>query len=106
MWLKKQRKDDDNMFKKIFTSIFALAIFGFLSTNTSHASEDLSSSKLDNAQIKVSITNDETGETKFLDPQILMNNLKVKSFNSNNESEVVGYDVFIPIENLNSSSFY
>ncbi|ACA40100.1 carboxylesterase family protein [Lysinibacillus sp. PB211] len=36
------------MFKKILNSIFALAIFGFLSTGTSHASEDLLSSKLDN----------------------------------------------------------
>lgn len=30
------------------------------------------------------------------------NNLKVRSFESDNESEVFGYDVFIPIENQNS----
>ncbi|MGE7909661.1 hypothetical protein [Lysinibacillus xylanilyticus] len=91
------------MFKKIFTTIFALSLFGFLSMGTSYARDDLANSKLlDDAQVKVSITNDETGETKFLDPIILENNLKVRSFESDNESEVFGYDVFIPIENQNS----
>ncbi len=49
------------MFKKIFTTIFALSLFGFLSMGTSYARDDLANSKLlDDAQVKVSITNDET----------------------------------------------
>ncbi|MFC9540089.1 hypothetical protein ACFTQ7_09430 [Lysinibacillus sp. NPDC056959] len=91
------------MFKKIFTTIFVLSLFGFLSIGTSYARDDLSNTKLlDDAQVKVSITNDETGETKFLDPIILENKQQVKFLEYDDESVVFGYDVFIPIENQNS----
>ncbi|WP_036130048.1 hypothetical protein [Lysinibacillus sphaericus] len=47
---------------------------------TSHASDNLSNSKItDGSQVKVSITNDESGKTTYLEP-IVNDNLKWNMF--------------------------
>ncbi|PEA07008.1 hypothetical protein CON38_24890 [Bacillus cereus] len=82
-------------------STFALFLFGFLSTGTSYASTELSHSE----KFKVTITNDQTGEStvSILDPNDKNNNVKINSILSSNQSKVVGYDVFVPIKTPNSS---
>lgn len=91
-------------FLQIQTYILALFLFGFMFAGTSHASEELSDfEKLDLAKVKVSITNDQTGETTILDaltPKVMINSndMGINSIKSNDESVVGGYDVFIPIE--------
>lgn len=104
-----------NKIQKIPIYVFALFLFGFLLTSTSYASSNLSDSMiLDANKIKISITNDQTGETTVLDPIETQNNIKINSVDTkssiknnsskfNDDSVVVGYDVFIPIENSNSS---
>lgn len=82
---------------KISISAFVLFLFGFLSTKPSYASTNLSYSE----KVKVTVTNDQTGETtvSVLDPNDKNNKIKINPISSNlssSQSKVVGYDVFIP----------
>ncbi|MBT2616370.1 MULTISPECIES: hypothetical protein [unclassified Bacillus (in: firmicutes)] len=91
-------------FLKNLTFIFILFVFVFLSTDTGHASDELSSSGMLNVSpVKISITNDQTGETTFLDPIYTKNIMKINLIKSNNNSIDVGYNFFVPLENENSS---
>lgn len=77
---------------KIFTYIFTLFLFGLVVTNTGYASDDLSDSELlKKSKVKIIVTNNQTGETKFLDPIDTKNNMKFNSVQSKNESNVAGY---------------
>lgn len=93
-------------FWKFFASVFTVFLFGLVATNTSYASENLSDEEaLNRNEVQISITNDETGEVTYIEPvetESIINNTKsmmsLNSMASNDESIVVGYDVFIPIE--------
>lgn len=73
-----------------------------LATSTSYASGDLSGYGINN-QVKISVTNDQTGETTLLNPIETKDLIEVNSIKSDKESIEVGYDVFIPLEKLYSS---
>lgn len=91
-------------YPKILIYLFALLLFGFMSTSTSYASDELTDYGTSGAnKVKISITNNQTGETKVLDPITANHSTKINSIQSNDESVVVGYEVFVPIENSNSS---
>lgn len=89
-------------FPKLFTSISLIFSLALLITGKSYASDNLDNEMLNDSQVKVTITNDETGETNILDQKDLKNNMKVNLIRSNGGLAEVGYDIFIPIENLNS----
>lgn len=55
---------------------------------------------LNNSSVTVTIVNDETGEEKVLDSDIVKQNAKQIYSKRNGDSIEVGYDVFIPIEEL------
>ncbi|GGE71205.1 hypothetical protein [Priestia taiwanensis] len=89
-----------------FTTIFALLVFGLFSTSKAHASNDVSGLGLldiNKGQVKVTVTNDETGETTVLHPKIVQDSIKFRSLQSSNDSLDVGYEVFVPLTNSNSS---
>lgn len=89
-------------FPKVFTSILsALFLFGLLVQNTTHASDNLSEDELLNG-VRISVTNDQTGEVTYLDPMDSKNKMKVLSIKSNDGSVEVGYEVFVPLEDLNA----
>ncbi|MBS2771132.1 hypothetical protein KFV09_06175 [Anoxybacillus rupiensis] len=91
-------------YPKILIYLFAFLLFGFTSTNTSYASgkaRDYGTSDVN--KVKISITNNQTGETKVLDPTTANHDAKINSIQSKDKSKVVGYEVFVPIENSNSS---
>lgn len=76
-------------------------VFGFIFAGTSFASEkspDLG--KLDAAKVKITVTNDQTGETTVINSKAIKNIKSKKAYSilSDNDSVDVGYDVFIPIE--------
>lgn len=97
-----------NSLSKVVTSLLTLVFFGLLAS-TVYASEESPDSKLLNeSQVKISVTNDQTGETKILNPIETYNNVKVESIESIDVDEDttikrVGYSVFVPIESLESS---
>lgn len=80
---------------KIFTFLSILTTFVFLSTDTSFAARNDPGSNV--GDVKITITNDETGETTVLE------DAAIKSQSKNNS--VIEYDVLIPIgeKELNSS---
>jgi hypothetical protein len=91
-------------YPKILIYLFTLLLFGFVSTSTSYASDELTDYGTSGVnKVKISITNNQTGETKVLDPITANRSTKINSIQSNDESVVVGYEVFVPIENSNSS---
>lgn len=93
-------------FLKIFTYLFTLFIFGLFATDAAHANEDTTDlGTLNKSQVKISVTNDQTGETKFLNTIDTKNRMKVNSIKSTNESLEVGYDVFVPIEDSDIMPF-
>ncbi|NLJ98912.1 MAG: hypothetical protein GX320_06575 [Tissierellia bacterium] len=80
--------------------IFSLSLL--IHADKSHASDNLVDVKmLDKGQVKITIINDQTGETKVLNSKDIENNVEVNSIRSNEESMTVGYDIFIPVEDLN-----
>ncbi|MDW0110060.1 hypothetical protein [Sporosarcina aquimarina] len=96
------------MKKRNFISLLtAVFLFGLLQPNISYANSK-DETKLKENPVQVSITNDQTGETTFLDP-IVTEITKPFSVNSDKNSvdsennSVEGYEVFIPLEFLNPS---
>lgn len=86
-------------FVKLLTSISLVLTFLLLVPERSYISADsLESDGLNSGQVKVTITDDETGETSTLSQEYIKENLKVISTRSIGESQEVGYEVFIPIE--------
>lgn len=89
---------------KFFTSMVTIFLLGFLLTDTSYASSNvLESNLLKGNQVKISVTNDQTGEVTFFSPLEAQKSAKVNSIKAHNKSIEVGYDVFIPTEFLNPS---
>lgn len=75
---------------KILAFISVLSVFVVLSTDTSFAaSDDLASNVSD---VKVTITNDQTGETTILDDTAIKSESK--------DNSVIKYNVFVPIEGV------
>ena len=93
-------------FLKICFYSFILSFVVLFATDKTYASENVPESKA-----KITITNDQTGETKVLSPKETKNALKVNSIkkfsalaaDSENEGLEVGYDVFVPV-NIPTSS--
>lgn len=56
--------------------------------------------------VSISITNDETGETKFISPLDSKNTMRANTIKANNGSIEVGYEVFVPIEIPDASVSY
>ncbi|KNF09411.1 hypothetical protein CLPU_3c01890 [Gottschalkia purinilytica] len=91
-------------FLKLLTSISLTFSLVLLILGNSYASDNLvNDAMLNSSQVKITVTNNETGETTVLNPIETKNNMKVNSIRSNNESLTVGYDVFVPIEDPNST---
>lgn len=89
---------------KISSYIFTLFLFGLWVTDTAHASAD--SGKLHKSNdVKISITNNQTGETTVLNQEDTKNSVKVNSITSDNKSVKVAYDVLVPIKKSKSSGF-
>lgn len=83
------------MFKRMLMLVvpFVLVLGGFSFTANAE-----SNNKKD---IEVTVTNDETGETRSLDSKEI-NNLDIDTFNTDNPNEK-GYEVFIPLNEDESS---
>ncbi|WP_289891359.1 hypothetical protein [Virgibacillus pantothenticus] len=90
-------------FQKFPTSLFTLFLFGLLVSTTFHASGKASDLYLLEKQpVKITVTNNETGENSVIDPaEAQENNIRINSLNTIGDSTVVGYDVFVPIESPN-----
>ncbi len=96
-----------NKYLKFVAFLFTLFLFAFMSAGTSHASMGSDSGNLIERKVKVTVTNNETGETTVLDPIKSIgsiekkNSIKINSIQSvDNESVVEGHEVFIPIERI------
>lgn len=82
---------------RILIFLSTIFVFGFLSTEKSFAaSDDLGSNVSD---VKLTITNNETGETKVIEDPISTSNTESKG------KLVKGYEFLAPIEDSNSSDF-
>lgn len=94
-------------FLKLFTSISLIfSLLLLIQVGESYANDNLfDANKVNNSQIKITITNNQTGETNILNSTDIKNNMKVNSIKLNDEDESVkvGYNVFIPIKNSNST---
>ncbi|KYG91093.1 hypothetical protein A0U40_16120 [[Bacillus] sp. KCTC 13219] len=86
--------------KKFPISIFTLLLFSFIATSTSYANETLDVKDLSTGKVKVTVTNNETGETKVLDSIKPTKYLEKTNLlrTLGNESVIEGYEIFIPME--------
>nr|WP_312984203.1 hypothetical protein [Clostridioides sp.] len=89
-------------FSKLFVSISLTFSLVLMMTVAGYANNNLDEEVLESGQVKVTVTNDQTGETHVIDQEDLEINTKVKPFRSNDNSINVGYDVFIPLEEIKS----
>lgn len=83
-------------FSKLFISLSLMFSLVLLITGRSYANNS-SNEILHNNKVKVTITNDQTGEVTTLNQIDLKNNAKTNSIAYNNKSISLGYEVFIPI---------
>lgn len=95
-------------FKKIFMVICAIFIYGLLTTGTSYASDNSSDEgALLHDKVKISLINNETGEVSYIDTKgtniTPMTQMNTKTINPYSAAIVEGYNVYIPIESLESS---
>lgn len=91
---------------KLVTSISFMLGLVFLLPSISNANERLVNDN--DGKLKVSITDNQTGTTKVLDPKDIKvvpnkGETQAMAFSSSGKSSIEGYDVFIPIEGHKST---
>lgn len=81
-----------------FCFVLTVFVIGLLVTSTVYADDgDSDRSNLKElGNVKISVTNDQTGKTTFIKPED--SDFKVNYINTSGDTTVIGYDVFIPIK--------
>lgn len=87
---------------KISTIVFGLLFFGFVGSNVSYASENTSSEEPKKDKVIISVTNNETKETTYVDYEVPKQETSLSRsmnlLNLNSTSQVETHEVFIPLE--------